>query len=49
MELWYYNDKNAEAKRSVISQEQAVADIEMSKAPHGYSIYFFRGNHDQSS
>lgn len=45
MELWYYNAKNDEAKRSVLTQDQVVADIDYCwehKNHHGFSIYYFQ-------
>jgi hypothetical protein len=45
MELWYYNDKNGEAKRSNISEEQAASDIDgcwERKNHFGFSIYYFQ-------
>lgn len=42
MELWYFNAHNEEPKRSVLTEQQVVEDIERSKALHSFSIYFFQ-------
>lgn len=44
MEIWFYNKHNSEAKKSFLSEEEIVSDIEYCKDHKGhlgFNIYFF--------